>query len=91
LTSKVIECRYPYLFIDEMQQGAFAYMRHTHLFEETDEGTLMKDILDFSSPYGRLGKVFDLLILERYMRAFVSYRQRKLKEILENPLCYKQD
>jgi ligand-binding SRPBCC domain-containing protein len=83
LTSKVVELRKPYIFVDEMQQGAFQYMRHTHLFEEVEGGTLMKDILQFSSPLGVIGRLFDRIVLERYMGAFVAYRQKKLKEMVE--------
>ncbi|WP_199621341.1 SRPBCC family protein [Paenibacillus alkalitolerans] len=91
LTAKVVEYRRPYVFVDEMQQGAFKYMRHTHLFEESREGTVVKDILDFASPLGMLGRAFDLLVLERYMRAFVAYRQKKLKEFVESSMNNPRD
>jgi hypothetical protein len=44
---------------------------------------LVKDSLDFGSPYGWIGKLFDFVILEAYMRAFVRYRQRELKKLIE--------
>ncbi|WP_409340771.1 SRPBCC family protein [Paenibacillus sp. MBLB4367] len=84
LTSKIVEFDYPVLFTDEMQTGAFARLRHTHYFRgEGTNRTVMKDVLAFSSPYGVIGKTFDVLVLERYMRRFIVSRNEKLKELAE--------
>lgn len=83
LTSKVKEMKRPYYFIDEMQKGAFAHMIHKHEFKEISGGTLMMDILDFRSPYGLIGLIFDKFVLERYMKAFVKHRQHQLKKLIE--------
>jgi ligand-binding SRPBCC domain-containing protein len=56
LTSKIVEFESPYIFVDEMQKGAFKHMKHIHKFEEKEKGTLMTDILEFSSPFGIIGK-----------------------------------
>ncbi|MGG1517897.1 SRPBCC family protein [Paenibacillus oryzisoli] len=83
LTAKVTSMNKPASFVDAMTKGAFRYLTHTHEFEEAAEGTLMRDILDFSSPYGWVGLAFDKLVLKRYMRAFIRYRQRTLKRVIE--------
>ncbi|GIO52053.1 SRPBCC family protein [Paenibacillus cineris] len=84
LTSKVTEMDKPYSFTDEMQKGAFRHLTHRHEFEEAAGGTLVRDILDFSAPFGWVGRMFDALVLEKYMRAFIRYRQRTLKALIEN-------
>ncbi|WP_145025667.1 SRPBCC family protein [Paenibacillus sp. Y412MC10] len=84
LTSKVAEMDKPYSFTDEMQKGAFRHLTHRHEFEEIAGGTLVRDILDFSAPFGWVGRVFDALVLEKYMRSFIRYRQRTLKALIEN-------
>ncbi|EXG83317.1 polyketide cyclase/dehydrase and lipid transport protein [Saccharibacillus sacchari DSM 19268] len=84
LTSLVEELDKPYLFVDRMQKGAFRHMMHRHEFERCEEGTLVRDILEFASPFGPAGRLFDALVLRRYMLSFINYRQRQLKSILEN-------
>lgn len=84
LTSKIVEFERPIKFTDEMQTGAFKYLRHQHEFIEVEGGTILRDILDFASPFGFLGRIIDLLILERYMRRFITYRNQQLKRLLES-------
>ncbi|KAF9138969.1 hypothetical protein BGX30_008540 [Mortierella sp. GBA39] len=52
--------------------------------KELAGGTLVRDILDFSAPFGWVGRMFDALVLDKYMRAFIRYRQRTLKALIEN-------
>ncbi|WP_229675600.1 SRPBCC family protein [Saccharibacillus kuerlensis] len=84
LVSVVEEMDKPHVFVDRMHKGAFRHMMHRHEFEETAEGTLVRDILEFGSPLGPIGQVFDALVLKRYMRSFILYRQRKMKNLIEN-------
>lgn len=79
LTSKITEFEPPHRFVDEMVAGAFRHFRNEHRFEAVDDGTLMTDIFEYSVPYGLLGKLFDGLILERYMRRFLSKRNEVIK------------
>lgn len=85
LTARMAEYRPPFLFSDEMTQGAFRRLTHRHEFSALpDGGTLMMDTLDFTSPWGVLGIVADRLFLERYMRRFLERRNRELKRIAES-------
>lgn len=86
LTTKITLAKPYSLFVDEMTQGAFKSMKHEHYFESTDNGTLMKDIFSFESPYGLAGKLFNLLILEKYMRSFLAERNQIIKEVAESEL-----
>ena len=83
LTSKIIAYERPRTFIDEMQRGAFARWRHTHLFVEQEGGTLMIDDVDFASPLGFLGKIADALLLEGYMTRFLVHHNRHFKREAE--------
>jgi ligand-binding SRPBCC domain-containing protein len=86
LTTKITLAE-PYVkFVDEMTQGAFKSMKHEHFFEKTDNGTLMKDVFEFESPYGLAGRFFNYLILENYMRKFLIERNRQIKEVAESNL-----
>lgn len=84
LISLVEELDRPYLFVDRMQKGAFRHMMHRHEFERCEQGTLVRDILEFASPFGLVGEVFDRLVLKRYMLSFIDYRQWQLKSVLES-------
>ncbi|RFS13468.1 SRPBCC family protein [Emticicia sp. C21] len=84
LTTKITEARKPEYFVDEMQKGAFKSLRHKHHFLPTSEGTLMKDLFMFESPLGILGKIVDKLVLENYMKVFLTERNQCIKEIAES-------
>lgn len=83
LVSVVEQYERPSFFVDRMRKGAFRYMVHRHEFRESEEGTFVRDVLEFASPLGLIGRLFDRLVLQRYMRAFILYRQQQLKQIIE--------
>lgn len=83
LTSKITEYNRPYLFIDEMQRGAFKKLKHIHEFEQHENKTMMKDTLMFEAPLGILGWITERLILKTYMRRFIEHRNKELKKIIE--------
>ncbi len=85
LTVKVVEFDRPRLFVDEMIEGTFRSFKHIHEFSTQDGGTLIRDTLIWTSPLGILGRVVDILLLERHLRRLVSGRNAMLKQIAENP------
>lgn len=84
LTSKVKEFDRPHFFADEMIKGPFKSFRHEHYFIPTAEGTLMKDVFNFQTPLGILGKLANNLFLEAYMIKFLKGRNKILKEYAES-------
>lgn len=74
----------PRFFVDEMEEGAFRRMRHEHYFAAEGEGTLMRDVFHFESPFGFLGQLFNKLYLTRYMRNFLLQRNQVIKEAAES-------
>lgn len=84
LKVEVVEFERPYLFIDEMTEGTFKSFRHMHEFSTDTTGTLMRDTLIWTSPFGILGRVVDKLLLERHLRDLVSNRNAKLKALAES-------
>ncbi len=83
LTSKITEYNRPYLFVDEMQRGAFKRLKHIHEFIEVEGGTILKDTLDFAAPLGPLGWIADHFVLKYYMKRFIEARNEELKKIAE--------
>ena len=84
LTTKITEEKSYSFFVDEMTKGSFKSMRHEHYFIENEGFTTMKDVFMFESPLGILGKIFNELILEKYMKRFLMERNQLIKEIAES-------
>ena len=62
LTSKITAFNPPYHFRDEQVKGTFKYFIRDHYFEKQNDIVIMKDIFDFESPLGILGKLANSLI-----------------------------
>ncbi len=85
LSSKITEMKSPDYFVDEMVFGAFKSFRHEHLFETKGTGTLMTDVFNYVSPLGMLGKLANVLFLNRYVTNLLVQRNQILKEHAEKP------
>ncbi len=84
LTVRITKFERPTYFADEMLRGAFQQMQHEHHFEATSTGTLMRDVFSYTSPWGLLGRLADMLFLERYLRHFLVERNRILQQVAES-------
>lgn len=84
LTTKIVSMQRPCRFYDVMQQGAFKSMEHEHLFLERQGSTLMKDTFLYETPYGFFGRLFDKLVLRRYMTDLLTERSNAIKAAAES-------
>lgn len=75
--TEISEWHPPYQFVDRQLRGPYRLWRHTHTFEETDRGTHMTDIVEYSVPGGRL---VNRLFVEPDLRVIFQYRQQRLAE-----------
>jgi ligand-binding SRPBCC domain-containing protein len=82
-TSRITGFDRPLWFQDSMVNGAFRSFVHDHRFEAVPEGTLMTDMLTFSSPLGILGVLVDRLIMTAYLRRMLTTRNEAIKAVLE--------
>lgn len=83
-TSKITGFKRPVSFKDEMQHGDFKKFSHEHLFSEEYGKTMMIDRVDFESPFGFAGKLFNTIYLEKYIRNLLSERNKIIKEYAES-------
>lgn len=67
-------------FIDEQQKGPFAYWRHEHLFFHNEEGTEVRDHLQYALPFGAIGTAFHPFVKGKMTEMF-TYRNDKVKKI----------
>jgi ligand-binding SRPBCC domain-containing protein len=70
-------------FTDEKVEGDFKTMKHVHHFKPCDNGTIMIDLFEFESPYGFIGKIFNSLVLSKYMARLLEQRNKMIKEFAE--------
>jgi ligand-binding SRPBCC domain-containing protein len=73
----------PRHFRDSQIAGPFRRMDHDHFFFPMENGaaTRMLDRFDYESPLGWIGRLADILFLERYMRRLLETRNRALRRM----------
>jgi ligand-binding SRPBCC domain-containing protein len=71
----------PELFTDIQIRGPYAFWHHSHHFEESAEGTLIKDSVHYSMPLGTIGRLVHFLIVRRQLRKIFQYRQDQIQQI----------
>lgn len=82
--SIISEMNFPNYFVDEQLKGQFKSFKHQHFFTQKENQTIMTDILDYETPFGFIGKLFDKLLLVNHLTNFIIYRNAILKELSEN-------
>jgi ligand-binding SRPBCC domain-containing protein len=84
LTSRITGYDRPRWFRDEQWRGIFQRFEHDHFFEAADGGTIMRDVFDYRAPLGLLGRIAELLVLDRYLRRFLIARNAEIKAAAES-------
>jgi len=84
LTSIITDFEASTFFADEMVHGAFKSFRHEHFLEQKGDKVIVKDIFDYVSPFGVLGKLADFIFLKKYMQCFLIERNKVIKDYAES-------
>jgi len=84
LRSRMTAFDRPHHFRDSMVSGAFRRFDHDHFFEEIEGGTSIRERFDFEAPLGPLGRIAEILILERYMRRLLVERTEVIVAVAES-------
>lgn len=86
LTSEITAMDRPAWFQDTMIEGAFRFMLHDHFFRPLcPDETEMRDVFCFAAPLPVFGRLAEIAVLRRYMRALLRERNAVLKAIAESP------
>lgn len=76
---------YPTCLADKQIKGPFSSMIQYRYFEDVGGGyTRMKDVFEFSLPFGVLGRLAYSLIVKKMIESMFIYRQNMTKKILES-------
>lgn len=86
LTVKITEFDQPYSFTDEQVNGIFSSFKHQHIFESTGGNTFVKDVFQYKSPLGSIGRIADVLFLKKYMTQLLEIRNQTIKTYAETEL-----
>jgi ligand-binding SRPBCC domain-containing protein len=70
-------------FVDEQESGPYAFWRHTHEFEAREGSTLMRDIVDYSEPFGPVGTVAHVLFVRRTLDRIFDFRRDAILRLLD--------
>ena len=84
LTVRIEAFDRPAHFSDRMIRGAFRRMEHQHYFAVTPNGTAMRDVFEFQSPLGVIGRAVDALFMKRYLTSFLIGRNQMIKAAAES-------
>jgi len=82
--SRITQFNLPTYFVDEMEDGHFKLFKHEHFFQSEKDYTVMIDRLEYDTPLGILGAIFDKIILKKYLTNFIIHRNNILKTVAEN-------
>ena len=84
LKSKITAMNRPHMFVDEQVVGDFKNFRHEHHFKSVNNGTIMIDLFNFTTPYGKAGVFFNHLYLKRYLCNLLEKRNAVIKQYAES-------
>jgi|SRR6218665_519398 len=82
--SKITQMESPDYFVDEMSRGHFKSFRHEHSFVEKNGKTAMIDWIEYKTPFGIFGRVFDRIFLKKYLTKILTERNTFIKQTAEN-------
>jgi len=74
----VVEGEY---FVDEQRFGPFVFWHHKHFIQLSENGVVMKDIVDYKLPFGVIGKLVHFLLIKKRVNQIFDFRKKKLERL----------
>ncbi|HEU4389625.1 MAG TPA: SRPBCC family protein [Blastocatellia bacterium] len=70
-------------FEDVQVKGPYKYWRHIHSFETVDQSrTRMRDRVEYSMPFGVVGRIVHRILVRRMLARIFDYRARAIVDLL---------
>jgi ligand-binding SRPBCC domain-containing protein len=79
--SVIEEWRPPHHFVDRQVHGPYALWHHTHELRPQGGGTLLRDVVRYRLPFGRLGQLVAGRLVAADLERIFDYRRRRIEEI----------
>lgn len=74
-TTEITHCTEGKYFVDEQRFGPYAFWHHQHIFETTEDGVLMTDIVSYAVGYGILGRIMNFIYIRKKLEDIFSFRE----------------
>ena len=68
-------------FVDEQRFGPYALWHHKHFIKPIRGGVEMEDIVDYKLPFGKLGELFQPILVKPNLKEIFQYRKMKLEAL----------
>jgi len=74
----------PHSFEDQQVRGPFRSWRHRHIVEPHADGAILIDDIDYTPPFGILGRIIDPIAIKPRLRKVFAFRHRVTRDYCEN-------
>jgi ligand-binding SRPBCC domain-containing protein len=74
----------PHSFEDQQVRGPFRAWRHRHIIEPHPDGAVLLDDIEYTPPFGILGRALAGIVIERRLRRVFAFRHRVTRDYCEN-------
>jgi ligand-binding SRPBCC domain-containing protein len=74
----------PHSFMDRQLKGPYQLWEHTHIFIEKENGTLVKDNVKYSLPFGMFGQLVNTIMVRKKLEHIFNYRKQILHQIFNS-------
>lgn len=71
----------PHEFVDVQLKGPYRFWHHTHRFEPVDGGTLVRDAVRYTLPFGPLGRLAHAWIVKSDLKKIFDHRALRMTEV----------
>ena len=68
-------------FVDEQRQGPFRFWHHYHGIEQCDEGVRSRDLVTYVMPFGWVGEIVHLVMVQKTLERIFNYREERLRQL----------
>ena len=82
--TKIISVEKNKSFIDIQIKGPYKKWHHLHTFEKVENGVLMKDIITYELPFGRLGDFVHRIVVKKKVDQLFEFRTKQIQKHFEN-------
>lgn len=79
--SEITQVKNQEYFVDEQRIGPYRFWHHQHHIQPIDGGVLLTDIVNYSPPYGYVGKIANKFFINRQLGEIFDFRTKKLEEL----------